>query len=565
MISIVLVLAVVLVIVLTIAFGLRKKHYADIDRAEERKVELMNSPVLEEVARIKILNVEGEAEGALSGWKETWEEVMTVRFPGLEEAFFECESMVEKFRFSKANEALDKINEQLDGIEGIFEGILSESGELLELAKKNEENLNQIQARLNERRQYIVAVDHLLGESAAVLDERIATLLIVTDEINEKTMVGDYFVAKLAIEDLEVKCQVLEDTIKVIPDLINECNKSIPEAVEMLKHAYNAMENDGYPLEGLKIEEQIKEIEITLNLNRQSLEIAVIEGVKEALNELNNKINDICRHLEGEANSKVVIKEKIPALIKMLGDNKKSLDQLLEAVENAREKYRIQDKVEDAVVELKVRFLDCAGKLEQNGKKFALKEEVFSTLEKQLKEIEAEIVRTNLDLTTNLEDVASLMVDEQRTIERVTELREMFHDLESLVRLSNAPGISIRHQTISSDTFSSIEEVGERLLDTPLNIVALKEALQSAERKTATLEKEAKELVENAQLAEKVIQYGNRYRIGDEMLSAELDRATEKFMIFEYAKSLEIASIAIEQVEPGFANKFDTLTSSQEQ
>lgn len=563
MISVIIVLAIILIVAISIAFGLRKKHYTYIDKAEERKVELMNSPVLEEVARIRSLNVVGEAEGALSGWKEKWEEVMSKTFPELEQTFFQCESMVEKFRFKKAGEFLDEINDKLDEIEEIFEGILEESGDLLKIAKKNEEDLNIIQIRLREKKQYIVEVNHLLGETAEVLDERIGTLLTVAEGIKEKESVGDYFAAEQAIDDLDIKFQVLENTIKVIPDLINECNKNVPDAIDMLKHAHKSMENEGYPLENLKIAETIKELEISLLINRQSLEIAVIEGVKEALKEINGKINEICRQLEGETNSRVVVKGKIPVLIKMLGDNKKCLDQLLDAVDDASVKYRIPDKVEDSVIELKVKFLDCAGKLEQSGKLFSQKEEAFSIIEKQLEAIEAEIVRMNLDLTTNIEDVASLMVDEQKAINKVAELRENFSELESFVRLSNAPGVSIRHQTISSDTLASIEEAGQRLLDTPLNIVALKDAVYIAERKTATLRKEANELVDNARLAEKVIQYGNRYRIGNEPLSAELDRATEKFLIFEYTKSLEIASIAIEQVEPGFAKKFDATAGIQ--
>lgn len=561
MVTIFIILAIILIIVVTFALGWRKQNFAKIDRAEERKVELMNRPVLEEVARIRSLHVEGEVESSYTQWKDRWEEVMTVRFPQMEEDFFTCESMVEKFRFGKANEILDEINGKLDEIEVIINVILSESGELLELAKKNETNLDKIQVRLNEKKLYIVAIKHLLGESVSVLDEKIDGHLTQVDEIKETMKSGDYFAVTPQIENLQIKSQVLENTIKVIPDLLNECNKNLPATIDMLKQAHAAMTEEGYPLESLKIEQQIKDLEITLNLNLQSLEIAVIDGVKESIYEVNNIINEICRLLEGESNSKVVVKEKLPALIKVFGENKKSLNELLEVVENARKKYRIPDKTEDSVVDLKIKFIEIADSLEKVGNLFVQKEEAFSILEKRLLEIEADMVRIDLDLTSNLEGVASLMVDEQDAINKVAKLRETFWELDALVRLSNAPGISIRHQTISSDTLSSIDEVSARLHDAPLNIVALKDALQSAERKIATLERESQELVENAQLAEKVIQYGNRYRIGNEDLSEELDKASEKFMIFEYSKSLEIASIAIEQVEPGFAKKFDAAAN----
>lgn len=563
MVAVILVIAVLVIGGVSIAFGWRKKHYADIDRLEERKIELMNSPVLEEVSRIRNLNVDGEAQKAFVKWREQWEEVVTEYFPKMEENFFMCETQIEKFRFKKAIETKEEISDKLDEIEKIIDRIFAESRELLELAEQNSANINNIQEKLNEQKQYIFAINHLLGRSAVVLDGSVSDLLEEVRGIQSIAESGDYYEAKIKFEEVDGKYRELVDIIKVIPDLLTECKENIPEAIEMLKTAHEGMERDGFPLGGLKINEKIQEFEICMKLNVQSLEIAIIDNVRESIQDVNEKINEICRQLETESKSRVVVKEKIPTLIRMLGDNKKSFDQLLKHIENAKDKYKIPDAVEDGVVTLGIKFASITEDLGKSGRQFAQKEELFSILEKQLLEIDSELIKINEDLIVFLDQIAMLCVDEQNTINKLEGLREFYKGLEIKVRFSNAPGIPTRYETICSDTLSSLDEVSVRLQDKPLNITALKDSIDSAEEKVNHLDEATSELIENVELAEKVIQYGNRYRIGNEKLSEELTTAGEKFLIFEYEEALEIASIAIENVEPGFFKKFDKMLIAQ--
>lgn len=63
------------------------------------------------------------------------------------------------------------------------------------------------------------------------------------------------------------------------------------------------------------------------------------------------------------------------------------------------------------------------------------------------------------------------------------------------------------------------------------------------------------EHIENARLAEQVIQYGNRYRGQHPQLRADLDKAEKAFRNYEYRSSLEQAAAAVEKVEPGALKK----------
>ena len=57
--------------------------------------------------------------------------------------------------------------------------------------------------------------------------------------------------------------------------------------------------------------------------------------------------------------------------------------------------------------------------------------------------------------------------------------------------------------------------------------------------------------------AEKVIQYGNRYRSRYPAVAEALRTAEQYFMKYEYERALEVASSAIEKVEPGYLDKIE--------
>ena len=72
--------------------------------------------------------------------------------------------------------------------------------------------------------------------------------------------------------------------------------------------------------------------------------------------------------------------------------------------------------------------------------------------------------------------------------------------------------------------------------------------------------KQLKELIEQMYLAEKVIQYGNRYRSSNTYIAESLKEAEELFHQFKYLEALETAASAIEKVDPGSMKNLEANT-----
>ena len=58
-------------ILLIIGYFNRKKIYREINVLEKRKVEIMNRPVTDELAKVKRLNMTGQTEELFYRWRQT--------------------------------------------------------------------------------------------------------------------------------------------------------------------------------------------------------------------------------------------------------------------------------------------------------------------------------------------------------------------------------------------------------------------------------------------------------------------------------------------------------------
>ncbi|SIB88910.1 Septation ring formation regulator EzrA [Mycobacteroides abscessus subsp. abscessus] len=71
-------------------------------------------------------------------------------------------------------------------------------------------------------------------------------------------------------------------------------------------------------------------------------------------------------------------------------------------------------------------------------------------------------------------------------------------------------------------------------------------------------------MIETVQLAEKVIQYGNRYRSKYPSIAKALREAEDSFRNYNYKEALEQAASSIEEIEPGALKRIEDMIGEKE-
>ena len=101
-----------------------------------------------------------------------------------------------------------------------------------------------------------------------------------------------------------------------------------------------------------------------------------------------------------------------------------------------------------------------------------------------------------------------------------------------------------------------MREVNNQFSERPIHVKQLKDKVAKIVIQMNTFEDEANDVLVNAVYAEKLIQYGNRYRKDHNSVDKSLNEAAF-IQNNRYKRSIEISEQALESVEPGITKHIE--------
>src|SRR5690625_4975185 len=261
-----LIIGIILCVITLLIIGLilRKRVYDAVDRQEIWKMDIMNRNTASQLARMKGLNLSGEAQEKFESWKDKWEYIVTKELPDIEDYLFEAEELADRYRFPSAHKILRKIDEALASIETRIEKMLKELDELLLIEKESQEKIESLAPILDKLRKNILHNRFKFGRAVTYFESEISQLKEKFNQYDEFIQSGDYLKAKELVDQLETDLDLLEEETYKVPEILKMCSSNIPNQLEDLSAGMQEMKEEGYRIEHLTFEQDIEQYEIRL-------------------------------------------------------------------------------------------------------------------------------------------------------------------------------------------------------------------------------------------------------------------------------------------------------------
>lgn len=556
--------AVVLIALIGFVYltAIRKKHYKEIDKLESKKIDLMNMPVLVEIHNLKLLNNSGDTEEKIISWRETWEMYRKEEFPSIEHLLFEAEEATEKYRFKKSEEVCKIIAEKLNQFEESILAMIEKIRDLGGTASKNELFLINLKEQFKEQKRQLIVHNHVYGKSLSHLENEISVVaddfLDVEKEINN----GNYYVAKEKLEDIQKKYDLLVEKSYLIPELTNDCRKKLPKFIEMTKQAFVEMKKQGLPLSHLLFLEEFNKMEKELKKNLEFLDEAKAFEVQKSTTEMNKRLTEMCDILSLEDEAQKFIHYKQEEIENFVREVTTQVKFLREETDKVSFNYQISEEDLLTCESLQSRMKTIRDKWNSVLEQLKKNQEPYSELRSQVEEIDIELQNISDGYQTYISKLNGMRKDEVTAQHKINEMKATFFEIYSKMKTSNLPGIPSIFTVLRNEASDAVIVVEEKMKEMKLDIPNINFSLEEAIKKTDVLAKYTYKLIEDMELAERLIQFGNRYRAQYPSLASALQEAEQKFRNFQYSEAREIASDAIEGVEPHFELKM--LESEEE-
>lgn len=558
-------LLVFFLVIIGMGYFIKKKYYKEMDRLESWKIDLKNRPVLDEMSKVKQLNMNGQTEELFEKWRSQWDDIVTVKLPGLEELLFDAEDFVDHYRFRKAKNTQLTIETQLSEIEAEISRILTELHELIGSEEKNREEIGELKEIYREAKKSLLAHRLNYGKAEDRLEDQLDEVVKKFQAYDEKTAEGNYLEAREIVLFMKERLETVKHQMDRIPELLAECKTQIPVQLTDIRDGYREMTEQGYNLEHIQIANEITELEKGLAETIGLIEATDIDKAEEGVREIKERIDILFDLLEKEVHAKhfVVLHEtETEDLLQMTEEeNERISDEVAEVLQSyhiTEDTLDMQRKFEIELAALHKRFSLLEARIANN-------EAAQTDLSEELEEIRAQLDEFRARQQDFLAKMQDLRKDELEAREKVAELSKKVGETVRRLSKSNLLGVPEDYEELFKDGKESIENVKRQLLQKPLDIAALNEYLEVAVLTIEKLVSTTNELMENARLAEKMIQYGNRYRSRYSSVDKALTEAETAFRHYEYKSALEQAATSIQAVDPGAIKKIETLLASEEE
>lgn len=552
-------IAVILILAYVTAIFLRKRNVSRLTALEERKEELYNLPVNDEVEAVKNMHLIGQSQVTFREWNQKWVDLSLNSFADIENHLFEAESYNNSFRFFKATHKLDQIESQIGLIE---EDIAAIRNALSELEKQESKNSGRVLHALDlfESLQHTVAEDsEKYGKALPEIEKQLENIQSEFSQFVTLNSSGDPVEAAAILDSTENHILALTHIVERIPALVETLTKELPDQLADLEEGYRKLLDANYHFTETDIESRFQLLHESLKNNQENIRQLELDNAEYENNRIQEEINALYDIFTREIAAQKVVESLLATLPTYLNHLKENNQVLVQDLERLTKTYLLPEsdgnhvrRLQAELAALDTAIMEVTEDQGESTQAYSALEEQLEMLQSNLKDIEDEQISVS-------ERLAQIEKDDLNARQKANVYVNRLHTIKRYMEKRNLPGIPQSFLKLFFTASHNTEDLMAELEQPQVNIESVKRILEIATNDMEALETETYDIVQYATLTEQLLQYSNRYRSFDERIQEAFNEALEIFeKEFDYRASFEKISQALEVAEPGVTNRFVT-------
>ena len=547
----------IIIILIVIQNKRRKKYKHTIEELDYEKNKLIGVPILSELSKVRELVKTEDLKRKLNEWDETFKEIKEDKIDNLTDLITDADFMIDKRDYKGAMKKIAYIEILLETIKKKTETLLEEVKVITKSEERNRSIVTKLKAIYRESENKYERTKKDYGPLQESIESYLKKIDLSFKKFESFMDKNDYVSVEKIVVKLEKDINTLKEYLEKTPDLVLISTLMIPNKIEETKTLYFRMQRDGFPLDYLNIEYNIKEIEEKVNTIIEKMKSFELENTDVELKTMLEYFNTIFNSFEKERESKDIFRENIKKLKKKLeGVNKIIYDIYLQMddikstydlSENEIGKFNVISKSLEKINE-DYKVLYEHGK----GKTFA-----YSKLVEELDGLGNRLTRLQDDLDYRLKSITSMKDDEYRAKEQLNMIQNLLVQSKNKLKDYKIPVIPNSYYIELEEAGEAIREIIKELAKKPIVIKILNIRVDTARDLVFKIFNKTNDIVKSVITCEKLIVYGNRYRTTYKEIDDALNEAEELFRKGKYKQSMDVSIKAISNVDNTVIAKFE--------
>lgn len=547
----ILAIIIIVLIIVGIMFYLRSNKRKIVEEAEERKLKVQRLPFEENLKQLSELNLKGEIRTKYDAFKRDTLDYTNNYLAPVEEKIHDAEIQLDKFQFSGAQSDIDDAHELMDKYEAGYQQQVEDINEIVSLHKENEQVYEKCKTNYREMKRDVLANRHQFGDAASPLEKRIESFepeLVQYEELKEE---GNYVQAHNHIMGLNESMNEVQKYMDEIPELIREAQKELPGQFQDLKYGCRDLKMNGYDLDHVKIDGTLQSLKTELNFVEPMISRLELDNANDKLEQINDKLDEMYDLIEHEVKAKNEVEETKEQITDELFKAREMNYTLRTEIDYIRENYFINESDVHSIRQHENEIQNLVAVYDEILKEMAKSAVRYSEVKDNLEYLDDHVKVINENQEKLQNHLIQLREDEAEAEDNLLRIQSKKEEVYRRLLASNLTSVPERFIIMKNEIDHEVRETNDQFSERPIHVKQLKDKVVKIVIQMNTFEDEANDVLVNAVYAERLIQYGNRYRKDHNNVDKSLNEAERLFKNNRYKRSIEISEQALESVEPG--------------
>ncbi|MGM9881765.1 MAG: septation ring formation regulator EzrA [Bacilli bacterium] len=551
------VVAIILIIItiVVIKSNQNKKYKKEIEELDVKKNSLIGVPVLSEITKVKELVKTDNLKEKMDDWDTIFKTIRDEKIPELTDLISDADFLIDRKDYKQAIRKIANIELEIRSLKKKMDNLLDEVKLITNSEERNRSLITKLKIVYREEQNKFERNRKEYGEVITYIEDEFNRIDKIFIEFERAMDNNDYVSVEKKISVLDDKINYMNKLLEDVPTVVLMATVLVPNKIEEATTYYYRMKRDGYPLDYLNVEYNIKEIRdkinhIMENLKKLELGDAIIE-LKTFIEYFNGLYNDF----DKEKESKDLFRQNIKELGYKIDNVNKVVRDIYLQIDDIKYNYNLSDE-DINKFSLLNRNLEKINKdykiLVDQGK---MKTFAYSKLVDELDGLSLKLSRLQDDLDYQLRSITSMKDDETRAREQLTTIEELLKKAKYRLKDVKIPVIPSSYYIELNEAQDAIREIVKELDKKPIVIKILNIRVDTARDLVFKIYNKTNDMIKLVNASEKIIIYGNRYRSSYEEIDIALSKAEELFKRGKYKESFDLSLKSLSFVDKNITEK----------
>ena len=541
---------------------LQKKNASTLNKYKDRTDYLKEARLEGKIKKLTKMKLSGASDDRFNQLKVEYHKQEEEIFSDILRQMRGAEYKNTEFKVFGANQDLKKVNTSLDQFEKKIAEISQGFDELLKSNELNATHSEELQKKYQTLRKQVLTQSFSYGPATDKLEDELSEIANLLDNEKQLTSKGDHIEASQILDDIKIKLGLITDQLKVIEPLFHDLNEVFPGQVDEIKFVFQKLDKQHFKFND-DIVALIQEVQKEIEESNEKLGELNFDAVNTNNEDIKQRIDDLYETLTLEIDGKRdVLKEQKPVL-DYLNHAVFQHNRLDKRIQKLQESYILTDKTLDTFKNNFNTLNEVRREYDSDVQSIADKQVIFSQVRNDFKDIVKELDEIETNEKDINDELNQMLTSEQIARNSVDEYAKRLEIQKKMIEQLRLNGLPDDYLDYFYMVYDEINKLYDDLDADQINMEDISKAVIITQEDLNNLVEKTSKLKYNVQLAEKLLQYANRYATKNKEFSDELAHARSLFDDdYNYQESVDVISKALEEVESGSVDRIKETINS---